>query len=213
MNKALIKTKAAEANQHWQDMTLNVMEKCWLIGKSLAVIKAEVSSEAGAWQKWCEENLHFGYSHASRFLAIGTLPKKPELPKIASDAQMPMLSIENLALVAGRVKKGISQELAIKEAFFPPPPPRTIMASDDEPVVANVMPAVPEAATKSAKEAKKYLTRPLALDIIGIVSDKEDVDVFVNRTTLEVIFDGLAVAWKGDAKKLRSLAAAKLVLM
>lgn len=212
MNKALMKSCAASVNKLWQEMAIDVMEKCWLIGKELAKAKAELKLDEGAaWKDWCEENLQLSYSHVSRFLAIGALPVKPAMPKLLPGKEVKSPSIEELALVAGRVKKGIPQELAFRELFFPPPPARTILASDEEPTVKNTMPSVPEVKTK--KQAKEYLTRPLALDIIGIVSDKEEVDIFVNRTTLEVIFEGLEVRWKGDDKKLKALKAAKLVLL
>lgn len=211
MNKALVKSKLAEINEAWHGLQLNVMEKSWTIGKALIAIKAELP-EGEKWQDWCEANLHLSYGHVSRFLAIGALPKKPELPTFAANAkQLPDLSIEKLALAAGRVKKGISQDLAISEMLFPPAPKLPKFAHDDEPTVKQVTVVVPEVKTK--KDAKKYMTRPLALDVIGIVSDKEEVDVFVNRTSLEILFDGLMEKHKDDKARMKALVAAKLVLL
>ena len=210
MNKQLVKSKIAEINEAWQSLQVNVMEKSWTIGKALIALKAELP-EGTKWADWCGENLSLSYSHVSRFLAIGALPKKPELPKVASHAMLPDLSIEKLALAAGRVKKGISQDLAISEMLYPPAPKLPKFASDDEIAVKQATVVVPEVKTKS--EAKKYMTRPLALDVIGIVSDDGDVDVFVNRTSLEILFDGLMLKHKDDKAKMKALVAAKLVLL
>lgn len=200
---------AKKVNGYFVDFTnsyLSCVEYGWKIGQALTKAKAEFKH--GEWQDWCEKNLHFSYRAVARFMLIGSLPSLPVVPKSAKSA---LLTIEDAEAIATRVKKGVKMEQAVREFFFPAPLARTIYASDEEPVQKNNTPAVPDVKTK--KQAKEYMTRPVALDVIGIVSDDSEVDVFVNRTSLELLFDGLAEKYKADEKKMRALKAAKLVLL
>lgn len=208
MNKVLIKAKEKVINEAWQTMATNVMESSWLIGQALLAVKGEL--EHGDWQAWCETHLCFSYRHVSRFTAIGALPHKPVMPKLLPGKTIEALSIESLASVAARVKKGVKQETAMLEIIFPSSV-ESVSHFAHEVGTPDTPPVVPHVKTK--KEALKYMDRHTALDTIGIVSDKEDVDVFVTRTTLEIVFGGLFEKMKNDPAKLKALKAAKLVLL
>ena len=203
---------AETANSEWlkfKGSYASAVEHAWNIGQALTKAKAADTIKHGEWQAWCEKNLHFSYRSAQLFMQVGSLPSLPEIPAKAQSTAL--LTLEDAAAIAARVKKGVKMEQAVREFFFPAPPARTIFASDEEPAQPVTTPALPE--VKSKKQAKEYLTREQALDVIGISADKEDVEIFVNRTSLEILFEGLMLKHKADDKKMRALKAAKLFLL